>query len=169
MDSNRLLHRSCNLAGYHLLRPELQSVRIGAQLLLLDRENLRARVTAADYVRFQVVRVREFKDIIIMQVKSLTTRSGGMAVPLKPGRYDRRIGSGKKSGIRDSTDRYRRLMGWKLPMGSPPNCSDGRPHLLEELYRIQVGSEFESRHADHFLEKPAVNTAGFFYSIASVC
>ncbi len=98
-----------------------------------------ARVAAADFLRFQVARDKEFKDIV-MQVRSLTARSAGMVVPLQPGRYYWRVGSVKKS---EGAGPFGPVQAFDVVEASGSKT----PHLLRwhtatpgERYKIQVAT-----------------------------
>ena len=98
-----------------------------------------ARVGDSDFVRFQVARDPEFKDIA-MQVKALTSRSGGIALPLAPGRYYWRIASGKRP---DSAGPFGPVQSFEValhPSSASRNLLRWQAGQPGERYRVQVAA-----------------------------
>lgn len=98
-----------------------------------------ARVSDTDTLRFHVARDPEFKDIA-MQVKSLTARSGGMSVPLKPGRYYWRIGAGQKSNGLGPFGPVQSFDVAEAPKGESPRQLRWQSAHAGERYKIQVSA-----------------------------
>lgn len=115
---------------------------LDADIVAGEKINFRwARVMDADYMRFQVARDPEFKDIA-MQVKSLTARSGGMAVPLKPGRYFWRIAAGKKQTGMGPFGPVQTFEVADLPKGESPNLLRWQPAEAGERYKVQIATHY---------------------------
>lgn len=114
-----------------------------------------ARVSDAEFLRFQIARDPGFQDIA-MQVKSLTVRSGGIAVPLTPGRYYWRIASGRK---REGLGPFGPAQAFEVgetPRGAASNRLRWQVASPGERFKIQVATH--ESFGDPLIDREQVET-----------
>ncbi len=114
-----------------------------------------ARVSDAEFLRFQIARDTGFKDIA-MQVKSLTVRSGGIAVPLNTGRYYWRVAAGRK---REGLGPFSPAQAFEVgatPQGASSNRLRWQVASPGERFKIQVATH--ESFADPLIDREQVDT-----------